>query len=461
MNDFLNSVELVNGAIHNFVWGPVMLVLLVGTGIYLSIRTGFFQFTRFSEIWKNTFGTLFKKDGEDKNPTGAITPFQAVSTALAGTIGTGNIVGVATAITMGGPGAIFWMWLSAFFGMVTKYSEIVLAVKFREKNAEGNWVGGPMYYIEKGLKQKWLAVTFAVFCALASFGIGNMTQINSISLALESSFGIATWITGIIGAIVVAMVIIGGIKRIAKVTERIVPFMALLYITGAIIVLVINYAAIPAAFKTIFSYAFNLNSAVGGAVGYTVMQAIRFGLARGVFSNEAGLGSAPIAHAATSTTNPVRQGIWGIFEVFIDTIIVCSMTALVILTSGLWNSGITGAELTSAAFSSALGTYGGYFVSISIMFFALSTILGWSYYGERSIEYISKSSIATSIYKALFIACIVVGATTKLELVWGIADTLNGLMAIPNLIALLGLSGLVISITKEYLQDKDFMKSQS
>lgn len=462
MNDFVILVEQINATINNFVWGPVMLVLLIGTGIYLSVRNRFFQFTRFGDIIRNTFGTLFAKADRDKDPEGAITPFQAVSTALAGTIGTGNIVGVATAITMGGPGAVFWMWISACFGMVTKYSEIVLAVKYREKNDEGNWVGGPMYYIQNGLKQKWLAVLFAAFCALASFGIGNMTQVNSISLAVKSSFGIATWITGVVCAVLVALVVIGGVKRIGKVTEKIVPFMALFYICGSLIVIGMNYAAIPNAFKLIFEYAFNMNSAVGGAVGYTVMQAIRFGLARGIFSNEAGLGSAPIAHAATSTTNPVKQGLWGVFEVFVDTIIVCSMTALVILTSGLWDSGITGAELTSAAFSSSLGTYGGYFVSISIMFFALSTVLGWAYYGERSIEYISrKNAYIIMIYRALFIGCIVIGATSHLDLVWGIADTLNGLMAIPNLIALLGLSGVVVKITKEYLQDKEFVKSES
>lgn len=458
MNEFINALEQVNNAVNGFVWGPVMLVLLVGTGIYLTIRTRFFQFTRFGDITKNTIGTLFSRKDREKDPKGAITPFQAVSTALAGTIGTGNIVGVATAITMGGPGAVFWMWVSACFGMVTKYSEIVLAVKYREKNAEGLWVGGPMYYIQNGLQQKWLAVLFAAFCALASFGIGNMTQVNSISSAMEGSFGISTWITGLICAAIVALVIIGGVKRIAMVTERVVPFMALLYICGSLIVIGINYAAVPAAFKMIFAYAFDFHSAVGGAVGYTVMQAIRFGLARGVFSNEAGLGSAPIAHAATSEQNPVKQGLWGVFEVFVDTIIVCSMTALVILTSGLWNSGITGAELTSAAFSASLGNYGGYFISISILFFALSTILGWSYYGERSIEYItSKNKTIIMIYRALFIGCIVIGATSNLTLVWGIADTLNGLMAIPNLIALLGLSGIVIDMTREYLQNKDII----
>lgn len=331
-----------------------MLALLVGTGVYLSVRVGFIQVGKFGYMWKNTIGTLFDGKHKDKLVDG-ITPFQAVSTALASTVGTGNITGIATAITIGGPGAVFWMWVSAFFGMVTKYSEILLALTFREKNAKGENVGGPMYYIENGLGWKWMAVLFAIFAALASFGIGNMTQSNSIAQALEQTFSIPTWISGVIVAIVVAVVILGGIKSIASVNEKVVPFMAAFYIVCAVIVLIVNFQNIPHAFALIFENAFTLPSAAGGAAGYTIVMAMRYGFARGVFSNEAGLGSAPIAHAASSTQDPVEQGLWGIFEVFLDTIVICTLTALVVLTSGLWNtSGLDGAPLSIAAFNQAI-----------------------------------------------------------------------------------------------------------
>lgn len=451
----MELIIAINDKINGFVWGPVMLALLVGTGVYLSFRIGFIQVSKFGYMWKNTIGTLFGKKTKKKLVDG-ITPFQAVSTALASTVGTGNITGIATAITLGGPGAVFWMWVSAFFGMVTKYSEILLALTFREKNAKGENVGGPMYYIENGLGWKWLAVIFAIFATMASFGIGNIAQSNSIAQALDKSFGIPVLASGIFFAIIVAVVIIGGIKSIARVNEKIVPFMAAFYIICAVIALIVNFKEIPAAFGLIFGNAFTLPSAAGGVAGYTIMMAMRYGFARGVFSNEAGLGSAPIAHAASSTKDPVEQGLWGIFEVFLDTIVICTLTALVVLTSGLWNTGIDGAPLSIAAFNQALpGNIGGIGVTIGMVLFATSTMFGWSYYGEKALEYLFKNASASVgriviiIYRCLFVFMVVIGAVGGLKLVWDIADTLNGLMAIPNLIALLALSGVVIKTTKK------------
>ncbi len=450
----MELIMAINDKVNSFVWGPIMLALLVGTGVYLSIRVGFIQVGKFGYMWKNTIGTLFDGRHKDKLVDG-ITPFQAVSTALASTVGTGNITGIATAITIGGPGAVFWMWISAFFGMVTKYSEILLALTFREKNAKGENVGGPMYYIENGLGWKWLAVIFAIFATLASFGIGNMTQSNSIAQALEQSFHIPTLASGIVVAIVVAVVILGGIKSIAKVNEKIVPFMAAFYIVCAVIVLIINFRESPHAFGLIFGNAFTLPSAAGGVAGYSIMMAMRYGFARGVFSNEAGLGSAPIAHAASSTKDPVEQGLWGIFEVFLDTIVICSLTALVVLTSGLWDGGLDGAPLSIAAFNQAIPHIGGYGVTIGMVLFATSTMFGWSYYGEKALEYLFKGTsagtikVAIIVYRCLFVIAAVVGAVGGLQFIWSIADTLNGLMAIPNLIALLALSGVVIKTTKK------------
>lgn len=456
MEYFLEIITDINKKVNDVVWGPVMLVLLVGTGIYLSFGTGFLQVFKFGHMWKNTIGTLFKKERDSKK-TGNVTPFQAVSTALASTVGTGNIVGVATAIVSGGPGAVFWMWVSAFFGMMTKYSEVVLAVYYRQKDSRGVHYGGPMYYIEKGLGLKWLAVVFAALGAFASFGIGNMLQANSISTSLEASFDINPLYTGIVISIVVGLVIMGGITRITKVTEKLVPFMAIFYIIGGLFVLVLNAKTIPHTMALIFEQAFSFKAAGSGIMGYVIAQAMRYGFARGVFSNEAGLGSAPIAHAVSDATNPVKQGLWGIFEVFIDTIIICTLTALVILTSGLTEStDLTGAPLTSAAFSQHLGDFGGMFISLSIILFALSTILGWSYYGERCIKYlVGENKVAGFLYKTAFLLLTIVGSVGGLELLWDIADTLNGAMAIPNLIALMGLSRVVFKLTKKYLQNPD------
>lgn len=453
----------INDAINGFVWGPVMLLLLVGTGVYISVRTKFLQFRKFGYAMRNTIGGLFTGRAR-KTDESNISPFQAVSTALASTVGTGNVVGVATAITLGGPGAVFWMWVSAIFGMMTKYAEIVLAVRFREVNADGLHVGGPMYYLSNGMKNKKLGkilgALFAFLVTFASFGIGCMTQSNSISTALNNTFGFSPTIVGIVVSILVGVVILGGIKSIARVTEFVVPFMATFFILFSIIILIINASAIPEALRLIFVAAFNPEAAFGGAVGYTVLLAVRMGIARGVFSNEAGLGSAPIAHAASSTKEPVEQGLWGIFEVFVDTILVCSMTALVIVTSGLYTAehGLEGAALTIEAFNVGLpGNIGGIGLTIGLTLFALSTLFGWSYYGERGIEYFfrhtSGAKAVTMIYKAAFVIASFIGAVGGLQLVWGIADTLNGLMAIPNLIGVAALSGIVFAETKKYFNN--------
>lgn len=446
----METLMNLNSIVNSFVWGPPMLILLVGTGVYLTVRTKFFSFTKFGFILKRTICRIFEKKERGE---GQITPFQALATALAATVGTGNIAGVATAIALGGPGAVFWMWISAVFGMTTKYSEIVLAIKYREKTPDGRYVGGPMYYIEKGLNQKWLAIVFAVFGFLAAFGIGNMTQSNSVAAALNDTFGVDTLVTGICLAVAVAAVILGGLKRIVKVTEKLVPVMALFYIVCALIVIVLNIDKVPAAFSLIFGHAFTGTAAAGGFAGSTVMMAMRFGVARGVFSNEAGLGSAPIAHAAATTDHPVRQGLWGVFEVFIDTLVICTLTALSIICAGVWNTGESGVVLTTTAFNSVLPGFGGLVVTIAIMLFAFSTILGWAYYGERCVEYVfgSKSII---FFRIVFLPFIVVGAIGGLNFIWSLADTLNGLMAIPNLVGLLCLSGVTIKLTKEFFDER-------
>lgn len=419
----------LNSTINSFVWGPVMLVLLVGVGVYLTFRTNFFTLLKLGYVLKNTLMKMFSKDQVGE---GEITAFQAVATALAGTVGIGNIAGVATAIALGGPGAIFWMWLSAIFGMATKFGEVVLSIKYREKTEDGRFIGGPMYYIEKGTGQKWLAALFAIFGALAAFGIGNMTQANSVAAALLETFSVPPLVSGIVLAGLVGLVVLGGLKRIAAVTEKLVPFMAAIYIIGAVVILGINFAKIPAAFGLIFREAFSPTAATGGFVGATMMMGIRFGVARGVFSNEAGLGSAPIAHAAATTDHPVRQGLWGVFEVFMDTLVICSLTALSIIVSGLWSSGATGAQLTTQAFNQNLPG-GGLVVSFGVMLFAFSTLLSWEYYGERCAEYLFGAKVILP-YRVIFIPFIVLGAIGSLTFIWDLADTLNGLMAIPNLI---------------------------
>lgn len=453
MLGFMGQIEHINGIINSYVWGPPMLVLLVGTGIWFSLRTNILQVRKFGYTMSQTLMKIFDKP-ETSGADGDITPFQALATALAATIGTGNIAGVATAIALGGPGAIFWMWVSAFFGMMTKFAEVVLAIQYREKNQEGSWVGGPMYYIEKGLGMKWLAVLFSIFGALAAFGIGNMVQANSVAAALEATFNVPPLYTGIFLAVAAGLVILGGLKRIASVTEKLVPIMAVFYIIGASIILIINIGGLPNAFALIFKHAFTPTAAVGGFAGALVMDGMRRGIARGVFSNEAGLGSAPIAHAAAQTDHPVRQGLWGIFEVFADTIVICTLTALTILSTGVWTGGLSGAALTTEAFNTGLpGNSGGIIVAIGIFFFAFSTILSWAYYGEKCAEHLFGSKV-NKFYRILWLPAIIVGSLGSLTLVWDVADTLNGLMAIPNLIGLIGLSGVVFKLTKEFFATK-------
>ena len=466
---FAEIIDYLNG----IAWGPWMLILLVGTGIYLTVRVGFIQFGKFGYVMKNTIGKLFQKQSAGE---GEVTPLQAVSTALAATVGTGNIAGVTGAIAVGGPGAVFWMWVSALFGMVTKYAEVVLAIRYRERNEKGEWVGGPMYYIKNGLGKNWnwLAVMFCLLGALAAFGIGNMTQVNTIAVSINTAidafggnvqahtvrlFGqtvpVSSLVVGGIVALIVALVTFGGVKRIGSVAEKLVPFMAVIYIVASLCVIVANIGSLGNVFVMIFKGAFSAKAALGGAFGITIMQTIQKGVGRGVFSNEAGLGSAPIAHAASSESDPVKQGIFGIFEVFMDTIIVCTMTALTLLCgveNGVaisWGQS-AGSELISASFGTIFGDkIGALIVAVCLSLFALTTILSWSLYGARCSEFLVGSK-ATMVYQAAFIVVLLFGAALELEIAWNIADTLNGFMAIPNLIALLGLSGVVIKLTKEH-----------
>ncbi len=468
MEKIVEVIEKINGPLNSFAWGPIMLVLLVGTGVFLSARTGFVQVRRFGYIMKNTIGSLFKKS--DKDHGNNLSPFQAVSTALAGTVGTGNIAGVTGAIFVGGPGAVFWMWVSAFFGMCTKYAEIALAVKFRETGDDGKFHGGPMYYITNGLGKNWkfLAIIFALLGGLASFGIGNIAQTNEIAGAMSSLFGMSPLVTGIVLAVIVAIVVIGGVKRIGQVTSLLVPFMSLIYVVAGIAVIVLRITDIPAALATIITSAFSFEAVGGGIFGYAIMLAIRQGFARGVFSNEAGLGSAPIAHAASSTEEPAEQAIWGVFEVFFDTIVICTITSLAVVLSGVLDTAggldafASKGAAAVAAFNMILpGNIAGLVIQVSLIFFALSTVLGWSYYGERCWGYLSNDNkIVDMIYKVLFVLMCIVGATGSGTLMWDIADTLNGLMAIPNLVALLGLSGVVAVITKDYFAKVDLQKER-
>lgn len=577
MDAFINAVKSVNGAINGFVWGIPMLVLIIATGIYMTVRTGFFQITKI-KYWSNeTFLAIFKKKSVTKTKEKkAISQFQALSTALAATIGTGNIAGVATAIAVGGPGAVFWMWLSAFFGMMTNFSENVLGIYFRKKNDHGEWSGGAMYYIQEGLKDrkgikhiaKPLAILFSVFCVLASFGIGNMTQVNSIASAMKSNFNVPNIVTGILLAVIAGLVILGGIKRIASVTEKVVPFMAAFYILGCLIIFFSNFHQIPYVFSSIFTNAFSFSAVAGGIGGYIIKRAVTMGFKRGVFSNEAGLGSSVMVHSASDVKEPVVQGMWGIFEVFFDTIIVCTLTSFVILSSpaesrtfdeamqnisteaqffeihksadgGVVNlidaninakyqvapdnaaagtyteytaktvygkeltvklmtgenadgeddftyanvmeirgvqgknadgtlmtdengnpvitsveiTEVNGVPLVTYAFSLRLGKISGQILAIAILLFAFSTVLGWSFYGTKALEYLFGTK-ATVVYKIIFVLFVIVGCTMNLSLAWDIADTLNGLMAIPNLIGVLLLSGAVINITKNYVSRK-------
>ena len=470
------TIARVNGAVNDFVWGVPVLTLLIATGVLMTIVTRVFQVTHLGHWMRETIGSIFKKHvSGHTDDAGSISQFQALCTALAATVGVGNIAGVATAIVSGGPGSIFWMWLAAFVGMMTNYSENVLGIYFRRRNAKGEWSGGAMYYLQDGLGGyrgckklgSVLAVLFSLFAVTASFGIGNMSQVNTISSNMLSAFSIPTWVTGVALLALAGLVIVGGLQRIASVTEKIVPFMVVVYILGALVIIGVNFRQVGAAFSSIFSFAFGLRAVAGGAVGYAVKLAVTWGFKRGVFSNEAGLGSSVMVHSSSNVKEPVRQGMWGIFEVFADTWVVCTMTALVILTSGLVDLQ-TGEMLTDAmksvlvaeAFSTVFGRFGAMFIAIAILLFAFSTVLGWSYYGTKSWEYlIGKLSgnpvlgtKSTIVYKVVFVAFILVGATMSLDLAWDISDTFNGLMSIPNLIGVISLSPLVARITRNYVR---------
>ncbi len=440
----METLDAIVGKVGAFAWGPPMLILLVGTGFWLTFSLRGLQFTKLGHA---LYLALIKRK-EDGDEPGDITHFQALMTALSATVGTGNIAGVATAIAVGGPGALFWMWITGLVGMATKYAEAVLAVKYRVVDENGEMSGGPMYYISQGLKLPWLGVIFAIFASIAAFGIGNMVQSNSVADAVEATFHIPNWITGVVLMICTAAVVLGGIKSIGRVTSILVPIMIVFYMAAALYIILINISGVPGALVFIVKQAFNPTAAAGGFAGATVMLAIRMGVARGVFSNESGLGSAPIAAAAAQTKHPVTQALVSMTQTFIDTLIVCTMTGLVLILTGAWSSGETGAELTTIAFQSAMPG-GALIVTVGIVLFAYSTMLGWCYYGEKSIEYLfGVKSILP--YRIVFIILIGVGAIAKLSLVWNISDTLNGLMAIPNLIGLLMLTPVVVSETKQY-----------
>lgn len=460
----LSLIKEINSAVNNFIWGVPAMICIIGVGLVLSIRTGFLQIREFPYAMKVTIGRMFKKK---EAADGAMTPFQAVCTALAATVGTGNIAGVAGAIAIGGPGAVFWMWISAILGMCTKFSEVTLAVNFREKNEKGELVGGPMYYIKNGLKKHWhwLAYLFSIFGVLTVFGTGNATQVNTITTAIDSAlfdYGIISkdsastvnLIIGIVLAVLLSLILLGGIKRIGQVTEKLVPFMAVIYIVFAFGVVALNFQNIPHVFASIFKGAFSPASVTGGAVGSFFMS-MKKGVSRGIFSNEAGLGTGSIAHACADTRKPVKQGVFGIFEVFVDTIVICTLTALVILCSEIpVNYGsAAGAELTILGFTSTYGTWISIFIAVAMCCFAFSTIIGWGLYGSRCIEFLLGPKV-NKPFMLVYSLVAIVGATMDLGLMWSIAETFNGLMAIPNLIAVFLLSGVVVKLVKEYFANE-------
>lgn len=482
MNSFIDNLTSINDSINSFVWVKIGLILLIGTGILLTAVTKFFQISHFGHWWKKTGGGVFDKKSHNKKEKGSVSQFQALCTALAATIGTGNIAGVSAAICLGGPGAVFWMWIAAFFGMMTNFSENVLGIYYRRKNKEGEWSGGAMYYLQDGLGSykrckhigKILAVLFSCFAALASFGIGNMGQINKITLNIESAFfseqvkalasrGLDKAIPlaiGIVLMVLAGVIIIGGLKRIAAVAEMIVPFMAVLYVVGALVLIITRIPAVPSAFAAIFKFAFGIKPVAGAAAGIVIRDVITQGCKRGVFSNEAGLGSSVMVHSNSDVKEPVKQGMWGIFEVFADTFVVCTMTALVVLTSGfidldtgLAKEGVEDATLVAKAFSSVFGKGGEWFIAVAILLFAFTTVLGWSHYGSKAVEYLFNTTVA-KVYKIIFVIMIVFGALMESSLAWDISDTFNGLMMIPNLIGVIALFPLVKKITDNYVARK-------
>ena len=442
----MHAIEQLVATLSNFVWGPIMLTLLVGTGLYLTILLKGMQF----RVLPHAFRLIFQKDHHHE---GDISHFAALMTALAATVGIGNIVGVATAITLGGPGAVFWMWMTGLVGMATKYSEAVLAVKYREKGPHG-MRGGPMYYLTNGANLPWLGTLFAIFTACASFGIGNMTQVNATAKIFEATFHIPTVTTGIVLTLLTGLVIIGGIRSISKFTSYLVPIMIVVYVGCSLYVLALNASEIPHAIGLIFYHAFNPAAATGGFVGATIAAAMRYGIARGVFSNESGMGSAPIAAAAARTNDPVKQALVSMTQTFIDTLVVCTMTALVILTATSWTQGIGPAELTSTSMAETLGPAGSVLVAVSIALFAYSTVIGWNYYGEKAVEFLFGPR-AIKIYRIVFTVAVMVGAVTSLEFVWNFSDLMNGMMAIPNLIGLILLSKIIKQETDRYFTSKE------
>ncbi len=442
----VETIAAWNAWLNNLVWGAPMLILLVGTGLLLTVLTGAVQFRRLSTALREVLGKLTRHGGG----AGNVTPFQAVATALASTVGVGNIAGVATALFLGGPGALFWLWISGLLGMCTKFSEIVVALYYREPDSTGTMRGGGMYTLKKGLGLPWLGAIFAFLTAAAAFGIGNMVQANSVAESIRASFGVPPAIVGVVLAVVTGAVILGGIRRIAEVTQFLVPFMALFYLGGGMVIILTRIGEIPSALRLVLEGAFSGTAATGGFAGSTVMMALRYGVARGLFSNEAGLGSAPMVHAAADTDHPVRQGLYGIFEVFVDTILICTTTGLVILVTGAWHGGQTGAALSAEAFQIGLpGTWGHLVVTTGLVLFAFSTIIGWSYYGETGIVYLLGAKAALP-YRIVWLIFIYLGAVGSLHLVWDIADTLNGLMAIPNLISVLGSIPLLLRLQREF-----------
>ena len=481
MSDFMNSVAAINDSINSFVWVKIGLVLLIGTGVLTTILTGFFQVSHFKHWMSKTIGGVFKADAHVKHEAGSVSQFQALCTALAATIGTGNIAGVSAAICVGGPGAVFWMWVAAFLGMMTNYSENVLGIYYRRKNKEGEWSGGAMYYLKDGLGKitgyeklgSFLAVLFAAFAILASFGIGNMGQINKITLNLESAFfananlptilgGVnpVNLIIGIVLMLIGGFIIIGGLKRIAAVAEKVVPFMALIYVIGALIIMIVHISTIGHMFVAIFKFAFGVKAVAGGAAGVAISTVIQQGCKRGVFSNEAGLGSSVMVHSNSNVKEPVKQGLWGIFEVFADTFIVCTMTAIVVLSSGyidlstgMVEEGVSDATLVATAFGNVFGKPGQWFVAIAVLLFAFTTVLGWSHYGSKAVEYIFGIT-GVKIYRVIFVLMMVSGAVMTSSLAWDISDTFNGLMMIPNLIGVVALTPVVVRITRNYVARK-------
>ena len=430
----------VNSWVNSLVWGPYMLLFLVGTGIFYTVKLRGFQLFGIRVWWRSTIMSVLRREKTDSSVSG-ISPLQAFSTALAGSVGTGNIVGVANAIVLGGAGAVFWMWIAAFFGMATVFAENVLGIKYRIRK-NGAYCGGPMYYIEKGLGCRWLAFVFAVVCTFASLGMGNMTQSNSVAGAMKDRFNVPEWLCGIVLAVIVGIIIFGGITRIAGFTGRLVPLMTIVYLMGVVIVILFHVGDLPYAFYRIVTEAFDFKAVSGGFMGYGMAMAIKYGISRGVFSNEAGLGTSPIVHSAAETNDPYRQGMWGIFQVFLDTIVLCTLMALCILVTGGDKMGLDGIRLCSFAFESVTGNIGGLFVSVSIILFAFGTLISWSYYGEKSLEYITGGKYI-HLFRIVYAAATYIGCVMSLSFVWEISDTLNGLMAVPNLIALILLSGKV------------------